>query len=161
MANNYSAFAASQYAALSDMSQAPNLRQIGGNVHYLDITKTYTAEDLPATADPLYLVRLPKGARLILPLCSVDYEDPGDALTTSKIGYIYDDATGDDDAFGVTLTLGNAAGRKLLTEATGTKAAAFLTPVTFTDDAWVYVTWATVTSPAAHKQVWHLAYTLA
>lgn len=156
MANVYTTFATSQLAALSDLSQAPNLKQAGGTVRYIDVTKTaYTA----ATADPLYLARLPKGARLIPALCSVDYGDPGDACT-GDIGYIYDDTTGDADGFGAALALGNAAGRKLFTEA-GTKGAAFLTPVQFTDDAWIYVTWSTVTSGASHTQTWHLAYTLA
>lgn len=155
MATVYTTFAASQYSALSDLAQAPNVRLNGGPVHSIDVTKTaYTA----ATADPLYLVRLPKGARLLPQLCSVDYGDPGDACT-GDIGYIYDDATGDADGYGAALALGNAAGRKTFSEA-GTKGATFLTPVTLTDDAWIYVTWSTVTSAASHTQTWHIAYTL-
>lgn len=155
MATVYTTYAQDQYDALTDMSQAPNLRQNGGTVQHLDVTKTaYTA----ATADPLYLVRLPKGARLLPQLCSVDYGDPGDACT-GDIGYIYDAGTGDADGYGASLALGNAAGRKLFSEA-GTKGAAFLTPVTLADDAWIYVTWSTVTSGASHTQTWHIAYTL-
>lgn len=155
MANVYTSYATSQLAAIDDASAAPNAKQAGGTLRLVDVSKTsYTA----ATADPLYLVRLPKGARVIPQLCSVDYGDPGDACT-GKIGYIYDDGTGDDDAFGASLALGNAAGRKALTEAS-TLGAALLTPVTLTDDAWVYVTWTTVTSGASHTQTWHIAYTL-
>lgn len=155
MALVYTTFGAAQLAALSDASAAPNLRQHGGNLHTVQVSKTsYTA----ATADPLYLVRLPKGARLIPQLCSVDYGDPGDACT-GKIGYIYDDATGDDDAYSSSLALGGSAGRLALDG--GTEGVAFLTPVTFTDDAWVYVTWSTVTNGASHTQTWTLVYTLA
>lgn len=156
MADVYTDYATAQNSALTDLSAAPNLRSYGGNVHYIDVSKTaYTA----STSDDLYLARLPKGARLIPALCSVDYGDPGDACT-GDIGYIYDDLTGDQDGFGVSLALGNAAGRKEFSEA-GTKGAAFLTPVKFTDDAWIYVTWDTVTNGASHTQTWHLAYTLA
>jgi hypothetical protein len=42
-----------------------------------------------------------------------------------------------------------------------TAGAAALTPVTLTDDAWVYVTWTTVTNGASHTQTWNLVYTLA
>lgn len=156
MALVYSDFGTLQLAAITDQSQAPNLRQYGGNVKYLDVIKSgYTA----ATADPLYLARLPKGARLIPALCSVDYGDPGDALT-GKIGHIYDDGTGDDDAYGAALALGAAAGRKGFVEA-GTAGAALQAPVSFTDDAWIVATWTTATVPVSHSQTWHLAYTLA
>lgn len=154
MASVYTTLATSQLAALTDASAAPNIKQAGGRVHYLDVTKTgYTA----ATADPLYLARLPKGARLIPSLCSVDYGVPGDALT-GKIGHLYDDATGDDDAYGASLALGGSAGRKAFSEAS-TKGAAFTVPVQFTDDAWIVCTWTTATSAVSHDQTWHLAYT--
>lgn len=156
MATVYTTFASSQNDALSDSSAAPTLKNSGGNVKYIDVTKSaYTA----ATADPLYLVRLPKGARLIPSQCSVDFTAPASTACTGKIGYIYDDATGDDDAFGASLALGTAASRKLFTDAS-TKGAAFLDPVTFTDDAWIYVTWTTVTGASSHQETWHIAYTL-
>ena len=159
MANVFSDFATSQLAAVSDMSQAPNLKQYGGNLHFVQVRKTsYTA----ATADPLYLIRLPKGARLIPQLCSVDYGDPGDACTGS-IGYFTDAETPvvvDVDAFGTALALGNAAGRKFFSEA-GTIGVDFLTPVSFDQDVWIVVTWTTVTSGVSHTETWNLAYTLA
>lgn len=156
MPNTYTDLGALQLSAISDMSTAPNLKAYGGTVRYAEVTKSaYTA----ATADPLYLIRLPKGAKLIPSLCSVDYGTPGSACT-GKIGHIYDDGTGDDDAYGAALALGSSAGRKLLSEA-GTKGVAFTDPVTFADDAWIYVTWTTVTSGASHTQTWHIAYTLA
>lgn len=155
MANVYTSFGTSQLSALSDFSASPNVKQAGGNLHFIEVIKSsYTA----ATADPLYLVRLPKGARVIPSLCSIDYGDPGDACT-GKIGHIYDDGTGDDDAYGASLALGNAAGRKAFSEAS-TKGAAFTDPVTLTDDAWIYATWTTVTSAVSHQQTWHIAYTL-
>lgn len=159
MANVFSDFATSQLAAVSDMSQAPNLKQYGGNLHFVQVRKTsYTAE----TAVPLYLIRLPKGSRLIPQLCSVDYGDPGDACTGS-IGYFTDAETPvvvDVDAFGTALALGNAAGRKFFSEA-GTIGVDFLTPVSFDQDVWIVVTWTTVTSGVSHTETWNLAYTLA
>lgn len=159
MANVFSDLATAQLAAVSDMSQAPNLKSYGGNLKFVQVRKTgYTA----ATADPLYLIRLPKGARLIPQLCSVDYGDPGDACTGS-IGYFTDATTPvvvDVDAFGTALALGSAAGRKAFSEA-GTIGVDFLTPVSFTEDVWVVVTWTTVTSGVSHTQTWNLAYTLA
>ena len=102
MANVFTTFASSQNSAggsTGDASAAPNLKAAGGNLHFLQVTKTgYTA----ATADPLYLCRLPRGARLIPQLCSVDYGDPGDACTGS-IGYFTTADTPvvvDVDAFG-------------------------------------------------------------
>ena len=159
MANVFSDFATLQLAAVSDMSQAPNLKQYGGNLHFVQVRKTsYTAD----TAVPLYLIRLPKGSRLIPQHCSVDYSDPGDACTGS-IGYFTDAETPvvvDVDAFGTALALGNAAGRKFFSEA-GTIGVDFLTPVSFDQDVWIVVTWTTVTSGASHTQTWNLAYTLA
>lgn len=159
MANVFSDFATSQLAAVSDMSQAPNLKQYGGNLHFVQVRKTsYTAD----TAVPLYLIRLPKGSRLIPQHCSVDYGDPGDACTGS-IGYFTDAETPvvvDVDAFGTALALGNAAGRKFFSEA-GTIGVDFLTPVSFDQDVWIVVTWTTVTSGVSHTETWNLAYTLA
>ena len=154
MASVYTTFATSQLAALSDMSQAPNLKANGGNLHVVQVSKTaYTA----ATDDPLYLVRLPKGARVIPQLCQVDHGDAGDACT-GTVGYIYDDATGDADGYSTGLVLGGSAGFENFATTAG---AAGITPVTLTDDAWVYVTWGTVTNGASHSQTWTIAYTLA
>lgn len=159
MANVFSDFGTLQLAAVSDISQAPNLKSYGGNLKFVQVRKTgYTA----ATADPLYLVRLPKGARLIPQLCSVDYGDPGDALTGS-IGYFTDAETPvvvDVDAFGTALALGSAAGRKFFSEA-GTIGVDFLTPASFTQDVWIVVTWTTATVAVSHTQTWNLAYELA
>lgn len=153
MASVYTTFATSQLAALTDSSQAPNIKQAGGALHLVEVTKTaYTA----ATADPLYLVRLPKGARVIPQLCVVDHGDAGDACT-GTVGYIYDDETGDADGYSTGLVLGGSAGFESFASTAG---AASLTPVTLTDDAWVYVTWGTVTNGASHTQTWHIAYTL-
>lgn len=159
MANVFTTFASDQNDARTNQAEAPNLKQSGGNLHFIQVKKTaYTA----ATADPLYLVRLPKGSRLIPQLCSVDYGDPGDACTGS-IGYftaqVDTPVVVDVDAFGTALALGNAAGRKFFSEA-GTIGVDFLTPVTFTTDVWIVVTWTTVTSGASHTQTWNLAYTL-
>ena len=158
MANVFTTFATAQNSASTDSSAAPNLKQAGGNLHFLQVTKTgYTA----ATADPLYLCRLPKGARLIPQLCSVDYGDPG-AACTGSIGYFTTADTPvvvDVDAFGTDLALGSAAGRKFFSEAT-TIGVDFLNPVTFTTDVWIVVTWTTVTSGVSHTQNWNLAYTL-
>jgi hypothetical protein len=158
MANVFTDYATSQNTANTNGADRPTLSDYGGKVYHIDVRKTaYTA----ATADPLYLALLPKGARLLPDLCSVDHGDPGDACT-GKIGYFTNDATPtaiDDDYFGASLALGNAAGRKTFSEA-GTKGDAFLTPVTFTEDSWVVVTWTTVTSGASHTQCWHIAYTL-
>lgn len=159
MANVFTSFATSQNTARTDGSERPTLTDSGGNLHFVQVSKSaYTA----ATADPLYLVRLPKGARLIPQLCSVDYEDPG-AACTGSIGYFTTADTPvvvDVDAFGTDLALGSAAGRKFFSEAT-TIGVDFLTPVTFTTDVWIVVTWTTVTTPISHKQSWNLAYTLA
>jgi hypothetical protein len=154
MALVYTTFGQSQLDALTDMSAAPNRKQSGGNLHVLQVTKTgYTA----ATADPLYLLRLPKGARVLPHMCVVDHGDPGDACT-GTVGYIYDDGTGDADGYSTGIALGNAAGFEAFNSTVG---AAAITPVTLTDDAWVYVTWGTVTSGVSHTQTWTIAYTLA
>jgi hypothetical protein len=124
----------------------------------VQVTKSaYTA----ATADPLYLIRLPKGARIIPQLCSVDYGDPGDALT-GKIGLFTDASTPvaiDDDCFGASLALGNAAGRKGFMEA-GTVGAYILAPVNQDQDSWLVVTWTTATAAVSHTQVWTIVYDL-
>ncbi len=154
MANVYTTFGQSQLDALNDGSERPTLPLNGGTLRLQDVTKTgYTA----ATADPLYLLRLPKGARVIPQLCSVDHGDPGDACT-GTVGFIYDDGTGDADAYATAIALGNAAGSEPFSTTAG---AASLTPVTLADDAWVYVTWTTVTTAVSHAQTWHIAYTLA
>jgi hypothetical protein len=150
MANYYTTYATSQNSALTDQSASPNVRQNGGTVQHIDVTVALTAL---TTSDVLYLFKLPAGARLLPNLCSVDYGDPGDALT----GNIGDEA--DTDRYGAALALGNAAGRKEFSEA-GTKGAAFLTPFTQTGASWLTFTPTTVTSFAAHTQTWHLAYTL-
>jgi hypothetical protein len=158
MANVYTTFATDQLAARTDGSERPTLPLNGGNLHFLQVTKTFVA----ATADPLYLARLPKGARLIPQLCSVDYEDPGAACVAS-IGYFTSADTPvvvDVDAFGTALDLGAAAGRKSFSEA-GTIGVNFLTPVTFDADAWIVVTFTTTTTAISHKETWNLAYTLA
>jgi hypothetical protein len=158
MANVFTPFATAQNSASSDASAAPNLRLNGGNLHLIQIPITaYTA----ATADPLYIYRLPKGARIIPQLCQVDYGDPGDALTGS-IGLFTTDATPvviDVDAFGSALALGNAAGRKAFSEA-GTKGDNFLTPLSLSQDSWLVATWTTATVPVPHAQNWTIAYTL-
>lgn len=154
MATVYTSFGSSQNDAANDMSAAPNLKKAGGNLHVVQVSKSsYTA----ATADPLYLVRLPKGARVLPHLCMVDHGDPGDACT-GTVGYIYDDGTGDADGYSTGIQLGGSAGYESFSATAG---AAALTPVTLTDDAWVYVTWGTVTNGASHTQTWTIAYTLA
>lgn len=154
MATVYTTFADSQNTALTDGSERPNLKAAGGTLHVVEVSKTsYTA----ATADPLYLVRLPKGARVIPQLCVVDHGDPGDACT-GTVGYIYDDGTGDADGYSTALALGGSAGSESFASTAG---AASLTPVTLTNDAWVYVTWGTVTNGASHSQTWHIVYSLA
>ena len=95
MATVYTTFAQSQVDAALNGADRPTLPSNGGNLHCVNVSKTgYTA----ATADPLYLVKLPKGARVIPQLCSVDHGDPGDACT-GTVGYIYDDGTGDADGY--------------------------------------------------------------
>lgn len=154
MASVYTDIATSQLAALADYSQAPNLKDYGGNLRVLRVSKAaYTA----ATADPLHLARLPKGAKLIPSLCQVDHGDAGDACTGS-VGYLYDDGTGDADAYAVNLALGGSAGYESFVGYAGADA---LAPVKLTDDAWVVVTWGTVTNAASHTQVWTLVYALA
>jgi hypothetical protein len=150
MATIYSDLATAQNSALSDQSKSPSLPAYGGDLKYLDVTVS-VASDI-TTSDAIYLCRLPKGARLVPSLISVDYGDPGDALTL-KLG----DAS-DDDRYISGLALGGSAGRKLLTE--GTEGAAFLTPYKLTDAGWLIATPTTVTSAAAHSQEWHIVYTL-
>src|SRR5688572_18338285 len=118
MANKYTDLATGQLAAETDFSEAPNLRSYGGDVRYVDVKIAVTAL---TTSDVIYLAKLPKGARVIPALCSVDYGDPGDALT-GKLG---DEV--DDDRYGAALALGGSAGRKGFSEA-GTKGDAFTTP---------------------------------
>jgi hypothetical protein len=150
MANKYTDLAAGQLAAESDFSEAPSLRVFGGDVRYVDVKIAVTAL---TTSDVIYLAKLPKGARVIPALCSVDHGDPGDALT-GKIG---DES--DDDRYGAALALGGAAGRKAFSEA-GTKGDAFLNPYKFPEELWVTFTPTTVTNLATHDQVWHVGYTL-
>jgi len=157
MANVYTTFATEQLAALSDGSERPTLPLNGGNVHTVQVTRAYTANQA-ATADPLYLVRLPKGARVIRNACCVDHEatGTGNALT-GNVGYIYDDGTGDADAYALNLALGATAGTKQFHSYNTT---AYTAPVTLAAPAWVYVTWGTATTPGAHAQTWTISYTL-
>ena len=152
MANVYTTFATDQLAALTDGSERPTLPLNGGNVHTVLVTKTFTA----ATADPLYLVRLPKGARVIRSQCMVDFEDPGASLI-GNVGYIYDDGTGDADGYATALDLGSAAGSKQFHNFFG---AAYTAPVALANPAWVYVTWTTATTPIPHTETWTISYTL-
>jgi hypothetical protein len=155
MANVYTTFATDQLAALSDGSERPTLPLNGGNVHTVQVTRTaYTA----ALADPLYLVRLPKGARVIANSCSVDHGIAAATALTGDVGYIYDDGTGAAAAYADNIALGNAAGAKQFHGFPGTANTA---PVTLTAPAWVYVTWGTLTGTAAsHTQLWTITYTL-
>lgn len=69
MANYNSSLYASQAAALTDYSQAPNLKDAGGNVHILHVQV-----DLPSTlnaVDELRLGYLPPTAKVIPALCRV------------------------------------------------------------------------------------------
>lgn len=154
MATVYTSFAQAQVDAALNGADRPTLPSNGGNLHCVNVSKTgYTA----ATQDPLYLVKLPKGARIIPQLCSIDHGDAGTECI-GTVGYIYDDGTGDADGYATALTLGGSAGSEPFSTSAG---AAALTPVTLTDDAWVYATWTTVTSGASHTQTWNLVYTLA
>ena len=157
MANVYTTFATDQLAALTDGSERPTLPLNGGNLHTVQVTRTaYT----PATADPLYLVRLPKGARIIPNGCSVDYTDPATSggAVTGDVGYIYDDGTGAAAAYADNIALGEAAGSKQFHGFPGTANTA---PVTLTAPAWVYVTWGTITNVSSQTQVWTITYTRA
>jgi hypothetical protein len=156
MPNVYTTFATDQLAALTDGSERPTLPLNGGNVHTVQVTRTaYT----PATADPLYLVRLPKGARVIANNCAVDFTDPATTggAVTGDVGYIYDDGTGAVAAYADNIALGEAAGSKQFHGFPGTASTA---PVTLANSAWVYVTWGTITNVSAHTQVWTITYTL-
>lgn len=153
MASVYTDLAALQLAAQTNGANRPSLPSYGGKVFMANVSKTgYTA----ATADPLYLIRLPKGARVIPQLCVVDHGDAGDACT-GTVGYIYDDGTGDADGYSTGIALGGSAGFESFAATAG---AASLTPVILAEDAWVYVTWGTVTNGASHTQTWHIAYDL-
>ena len=157
MANVFTDLGTAQLAGLTNGADRPSLPSYGGKVHHLDVSKTFT----PATADPLYLALLPKGARLLANLCGVDYEDPG-AACVCNIGYFTNDSTPvvvDVDYFGTALDLGSTAGTKRFSEA-GTRGVGLLTPVVFTEDTWIVVTFTTTTTAISGKQTWHLAYTL-
>ena len=168
MANVYTTFATEQLAALSDGSERPTLPLNGGNVHTVQVTRgatsstsnTYTA----ATADPLYLVRLPKGARVIANSCAVDFTSPGTGGNlTGNVGYIYDDGTGSAAAYASGLQLAGAATQvNAAKQFHGNIGTGGVAPVTLTAPAWVYVTWtATATGPVAHTETWTITYTLA
>lgn len=161
MANTFSDYGTLQLAARTDQSQAPNLKQYGGNMRHIDVKFTSIS---PTTSDVLFIARLPAGARLVTELCSVDYTAPSSSAFTGKIGY-YTAATDTptavtDNAFGAGLALGTAAGRKNFTDA-GTLGAALTTPIQFTTDVWITFTPTTVTSGSSHNETWHLVYTLA
>lgn len=143
-------YATAQASALTDQSKSPNLGAYGGDVKYLEATVSVPGTF--AVNDVIRIARLPAGARVIPSLISVDYTDPGDACTL-KIG----DST-DDDRYASGLALGNAAGRKELTE--GTEGVAFTTPFKTTSADWLQAVITTATSAAAHTQTWHIFYTL-
>jgi hypothetical protein len=160
MANVYTTFATEQLAATLDGSERPTETLSGGSVNTIQVTRTYAASQA-ATADPLFLVRLPKGARVIRNACCVDHEATGTSnALTGNVGYIYDDGTGDADAYALNLALGATAGTKQFHAYNTT---AYTAPVTLAAPAWVYVTWGTVThtTPTAHTQTWTISYTLA
>jgi len=157
MANLFSTLATAQNTATTNGADRPSLPSYGGKLTQLDIAITATA----ATADPLYLLRLPKGARLLADQCSVDYEDPG----TSVVCHIGDFTTAstpvviDVDRYATSLDLGSAAGRKEFSEA-GTKGVAFLTPYVTTADTWIVVTFSSVGAGVSAAYNFHLVYTL-
>lgn len=161
MANTFSDFGTLQLAARNDISQAPNHKQYGGNLKWLDVKFSSIT---PTTSDVLFIARLPAGARLIPELCSVDYTAPSSTAFTGKIGYYTSDTDTptavNDAAFGTALALGTAAGRKMFSEA-GTIGTAFITPIQFTTDVWITFTPTTVTAGSSHNETWHIAYALA
>lgn len=161
MANVFTPFAQAELNARTDQSQAPNLKQQGGKVFELDVPITgYTG----ATTDPLFICRLPAGARLLASRCSVTFTAPSSTAFTVNLGYYTANTdtptvvTG--NAFATGLVMGTAAGH-LLMSAAGTQGAALLTPFQFTTDVWIVMTPTTVTGPLSHSETWHITYTLA
>jgi hypothetical protein len=164
MATIYSTFAASQLAARTDFSQAPNIKQSGGILHNLDVTVPLTTANA-ITANPVFLARLPAGARLNAFNISVDFSTaPATTALTGKIGYYTADTDApvavDDACFGAALAMGTS-GARVLASAAGTAGTAWAVPITFPFDVWIVVTWTTSTAPLPHNQTWHLPYTLA
>lgn len=154
MANVFTAYAQSQLDAKLTPSGIPSVATYGGTVRSQDVPKaSYTA----STSDPVFIMQLPKGARLLPNLCSVTTADPGDALT-GTVGYFTTAETPvviDVNAFG-TVTLGSAAGTVPFVGSTE----AWLSGITFDQDVWIVVTWGTATTPVAHAENWHMVYTL-
>jgi hypothetical protein len=164
MANIYSSYAASQLSARTDLSQAPNLKQNGGNLRHLDVTVALTTANA-ITANPVFLARLPAGSRLNAYGMSVDFSTaPATTALTGKIGYYTADTDTpvavDDACFGAGLAMGTTGARVAVTSA-GTAGTAWATPITFPYDVWIVVTWTTSTAPLPHNQTWHIPYTLA
>lgn len=160
MANVFTVFGQSQYNARDDLSQAPNIKQNGGKVFALDLTVTaYTA----STSNPLFLCKLPAGARLLGHKCSVTYSAPSTTACTVEVGYYTADTDTpvvvDPACFGSSLALGTSAGHLTLTAA-GTLGTALLTPFQFATDSWIVVTPTTVTGGSSHSETWHIEYTL-
>jgi hypothetical protein len=79
MANFDSALYTAQAAAVSDYSSAPNLKDYGGNVHYLHASITLTAAT--ADADLLRIGYLPTGAKVVPAASKAQcHADPGTTL---------------------------------------------------------------------------------
>jgi len=159
MANVFTNFGTAQNAARNDLSQAPNIKQSGGRAFALDLPITgYTA----ATANPLFLVKLPANSRLLPHKCSVTFTAPSSTAQTVNIGYYTADTDTpvvvDAACFGTGLVMGTSAGHLALTAA-GTLGTALLTPIQFPYDVWIVVTPTTVTAGLSHSETWHIEYT--
>lgn len=112
---------------------------------------TWTIETGVATTTPIRLCRIPKGAYVIVPLCSVYAENPGSALVVD-IGdedASHPTTTSDEDAYADGLTL-SSGGQVLFTAQPG---AALLTPRKVYSDTWVTVTPKTVTSLTVEQKL--------
>jgi hypothetical protein len=163
MANIYSNVATSQLAARTDVSQAPNWKQSGGNARHQDVTVALTTANA-ITANPVFLLRLSAGSRLNAYGISVDFSAaPATTALTGKIGYYTantDTPVAVDDAcFGAGLAMGTA-GTRVAVTAAGTPGTAWAVPIVFPYDVWIVVTWTTSTAPLPHNQTWHIPYTL-
>lgn len=154
MANTNSDIYASQLAAINDFSQAPNLKEYGGQLHIAHAKITLPSG--VADADTFGLVSLPPGSKVIPHLSKVQCSaDPGTTL-------VLDIGTSDNpDAFadGIALSAGGA----IAFDSGSTVTAQAVTPAKLTDETLIYATVPTSgasTVTAGVTLTFFIAYTL-
>jgi hypothetical protein len=145
MADFYSDIAEAQNTAASQFGNAaPTPGLVSGELQFARATVTLAGTE--TASDTIYLVKLPKGARVIPHLCNIVCDDPGTTLT----GNVGDAA--DPDRYGSAIALG-VGGSFSLDELLTAPKADYKVGDAATDDGWIIFDPTTVDTLTANAKV--------